>query len=197
LFVVGVCVHGDGVKRPSGGSVGKAEEFAVVISVGDKAVDDGVGEVGVADDDGLELVAEEGFDGGGVLISNAEAGAENTEDASFEELGVVESFEDGFGALLKTFTFFENVAEGREAGGLLGEASVGLVEIFTSGFVLTFGLLVGVVGAGLEFAHFVHFSEKRLYGFVGGGLLLLGFFELFGGGLFVFGEFLGALLGDG
>ena len=169
----------------AGGEVEGDEGGLAFLGVGE-ALDDGVGEVGVADEDGVEVVAEEGFDGGGVFVGDLEARGEDAEDAGLEEGGVVEAVEDGFGSGFVAFAFFDDGAEGVEAGLGLGEAGLGVLEFLAGGFVLALGVLVGVVGAFLEGFHLVHAGEGAGDLVVEVFFLLAGGFE-FGGELLLFG----------
>ena len=160
-----------------------------------EALDDGFGDGLIGDEDGLEVVAEGGFDGAGAGVFRFDEGGEDAVDAGFEVVGFVEAGEDVLGSFCEAFAAFDELADGIEAGGALGEDFVRLGGGGACGIEIAAGVLPGALG-GVK--AFLQFGEAG-----GGGFDFAGDAGLFGAvfldfeveALFLIGELASALAG--
>ena len=167
-----------------------------------EAVDEGFCYGGIGDQDGLEFRAEGGFDGACCGVVCLDEGGEDAFDGGFEFGRGVEAFEEVLGAFCEAFAGCDELLDGLEAGGALGEDFVGFGGGFACGIEIAAGVVVGAFG-GLEgFFEFAEFVSG--FGNEGEDLGLLGdvFFVAEVEALFFIGELAGAVavafeLGEG
>jgi hypothetical protein len=86
-----------------------------------EALDDRLGGGLVLDEHRMEVGAERGFDRAGAGVVRLDERGERAVDAGFELLRIAEALEHVLGAFFKALAAFDELADGFETGGALGE----------------------------------------------------------------------------
>ena len=123
-----------------------------------EALDQGFGDVGVGNEDGLELRSEGGFDGAGGGVIGLDERGEHSVDGGLELVGRIEAFEEVLRAFGEAFAGGDELLHRIEAGGALGEDFVRFRGGVTGGIEIAAGVLISALG-GLE--RFLQLGQLR------------------------------------
>ena len=170
----------DAVERPGGGAFGQRFHLGAR-GVGDEgfrkdggdaelflgeAFDDRFRGGLVLDEHGVEMGAERGLDGAGAGVVRFDERGERAVDAGFELVRIAEALEHVLGAFFKAFAAFDELADGFEAGGALGEDLVRFDGRGAGRIEVAAGVLIGALGA-LEGFLRVRRAASRCFDFAG------------------------------
>ena len=156
----------------------------------------------VLDEHGLQMISKRGLDGAGAGVVGFDERGEHAVDAGFELVRIAEAFEHVLGAFFEAFAAFDELADGVETRGALGEHLVRFDRSNAGGIEVAAGVLIGALG---DLEGFGEFAEHRAGGFDfagDAGLLGAEFFEFQREALFLVAKLARALavafeLGEG
>ena len=179
------------VERPSGGSfrqglhlgAGGVADECFRNDGGDaellfcQAADDGFRHRLVLDEHGLEVISKRRLDGAGAGVVGLDERGEHAVNAGLELVRVAEAFEHVLRAFFKSLAALDELADGVETGGALGENLVRIDGGGARGVEVATGVLIGALG---DLKSFFQLAEHRAGGFdfsIDAGLLGAEFFE--------------------